>query len=110
MKKNYGSVLGHINTIVERGFQNYPELDVRNNTGIDAGSIGNSAALKDSCLIEAFNLNVGHSDSLKNVTFSVGRNRMRCKVLNQPRLAQIRVKPNGRWLICLQEEKTNLIQ
>jgi tetratricopeptide repeat protein 30 len=56
-EKNYGPALRHIAEIIEKGVRNHPELSVGSNTdGIEVRSVGNSTILKETCLIEAFNL------------------------------------------------------
>ena len=43
----------------KKGVREHPELSVGSNTdGIDVRSVGNSAVLQDTCLVEAFNLKV----------------------------------------------------
>ncbi|CAE7398662.1 Ttc30a2, partial [Symbiodinium microadriaticum] len=55
--KQYGPALRHIAEIIEKGVRSHPELSVGSNTdGMDVRSVGNSAVLKETCLIEAFNL------------------------------------------------------
>eukprot|EP00607_Mallomonas_marina_P006679 CAMPEP_0182438006 /NCGR_PEP_ID=MMETSP1167-20130531/85362_1 /TAXON_ID=2988 /ORGANISM="Mallomonas Sp, Strain CCMP3275" /LENGTH=649 /DNA_ID=CAMNT_0024631147 /DNA_START=218 /DNA_END=2168 /DNA_ORIENTATION=- len=56
-EKQYGPALRHIAEIIEKGVRNHPELSVGSNTdGIEVRSVGNSIVLKETCLIEAFNL------------------------------------------------------
>lgn len=56
-EKQYGPALRNIAEIVDRGIRNHPELSVGSNTdGIEVRSVGNSAVLKETCLIEALNL------------------------------------------------------
>lgn len=56
-EKQYGPALRYIAEIIEKGVRNHPELSVGSNTdGIEVRSVGNSAVLKETCLIEAFNL------------------------------------------------------
>ena len=56
-EKQYGNALRYISEIIEKGIRNHPELSVGSNTeGIEAHSVGNSAVLQETCLIEAFNL------------------------------------------------------
>eukprot|EP01041_Mallomonas_annulata_P009210 gene9210-19102_t len=56
-EKQYGPALRHIAEIIEKGVRNHPELSVGSNTdGIEVRSVGNSVVLKETCLIEAFNL------------------------------------------------------
>jgi tetratricopeptide repeat protein 30 len=56
-QKQYGPALKHIAEIIEKGVREHPELSVGSNTdGIDVRSVGNSVALQETCLVEAFNL------------------------------------------------------
>lgn len=56
-EKQYGPALRTIAEIIDKGIRNHPELSVGTNTdGVDVRSVGNSAVLKETCLIEAFNL------------------------------------------------------
>lgn len=56
-EKQYGPALRHIAEVIEKGVRSHPELSVGSNTdGIEVRSVGNSAVLKETCLIEAFNL------------------------------------------------------
>jgi tetratricopeptide repeat protein 30 len=56
-EKQYGQALRHVADIIEKGVRNHPELSVGSNTdGIEVRSVGNSAVLRDTHLIEAFNL------------------------------------------------------
>eukprot|EP00937_MAST-01D_sp_MAST-1D-sp2_P001215 g1215.t1 len=56
-QNRYGNALKEIADIIERGVREHPELSVGSNTdGIDVRSVGNSAVLKETALIEAFNL------------------------------------------------------
>lgn len=56
-ERQYGPALKFIAEITESGVRNHPELSVGSNTdGIEVRSVGNSPVLKETCLIEAFNL------------------------------------------------------
>jgi tetratricopeptide repeat protein 30 len=56
-EKQYGPALRTIADIIDKGIRNHPELSVGSNTdGIEVRSVGNSAVLKETCLIEALNL------------------------------------------------------
>ena len=56
-EKQYGFALRYVSEIIEKGIRYHPELSVGGNSdGIEARSVGNSAILKETCLIEAFNL------------------------------------------------------
>ena len=66
-EKQYGPALRHIAEIIEKGVRNHPELSVGSNTdGIEVRSVGNSAVLKETCLIEAFNLKAAIEYEMKN--------------------------------------------
>lgn len=65
-EKQYILALKFISEIVEKGVRNHPELSVGSRTdGIDVRSVGNSAILKETCLIEAFNLKAAIEYSMK---------------------------------------------
>lgn len=56
-EKQYGQALHYISEIIDRGIRHHPELSVGSNSeGSEARSVGNSAVLKETFLIEAFNL------------------------------------------------------
>lgn len=56
-EKQYGPALRCIAEIMDKGIRSHPELSVGSGTdGIDVRSVGNSAVLKETCLIEALNL------------------------------------------------------
>ena len=56
-EKQYGPALRYIAEIIEKGVRNHPELSVGSNTdGIEVRSVGNSAVLRETALVEAFNL------------------------------------------------------
>lgn len=60
-EKQHGPALRHIAEIIEKGVRSHPELSVGSNTdGIEVRSVGNSSVLRETCLIEAFNLKVKH--------------------------------------------------
>lgn len=56
-QKNYGVALKSITEIVQKGVTEHPELSVGSNTDeLQVRSVGNSQTLKETALIEAFNL------------------------------------------------------
>ena len=56
-QKQYGPALKQVGEIIERGIREHPELCIGSGTeGIDVRSVGNSQALRETALIEAFNL------------------------------------------------------
>lgn len=56
-ERQFSPALRQIAEIIEKGVRNHPELSIGSNTdGIEVRSVGNSAVLKETCLIEAFNL------------------------------------------------------
>lgn len=70
----------NIAEIIERGVREHPELGVGSNAegthiitlkGIEVQSVGNTQALKETALIEAFNLKAAIEYSIKN--FSAAR-------------------------------------
>jgi len=66
--KQYGPALKHIAEIIERGVREHPELSVGSNTdGIEVRSVGNSQALRDTALVEAFNLKSAIEYIMKNM-------------------------------------------
>jgi tetratricopeptide repeat protein 30 len=66
-EKQYGPALRNVADIIERGVRNHPELSVGSNTdGIEVRSVGNSAVLKETCLIEAFNLKAAVEYEMKS--------------------------------------------
>lgn len=67
-EKQYGPALRNISEIIEKGVRNHPELSVGSNTdGMDVRSVGNSLVLKETCLIEAFNLKAAIEYDMRNV-------------------------------------------
>ncbi|EFJ12287.1 hypothetical protein SELMODRAFT_124642 [Selaginella moellendorffii] len=55
--KHYGPALSVLAEIIEHGVRQYPELSIGSHVeGIELCSVGNSPALKESALVEAFNL------------------------------------------------------
>ncbi|KAG8461835.1 hypothetical protein KFE25_013854 [Diacronema lutheri] len=55
--KQYGPALKHIAEIIERGVREHPELSVGSQAdGLEVRSVGNSSVLKQTALVEAFNL------------------------------------------------------
>lgn len=65
--QQYGPSLKHLAEIIERGIQEHPELNIGSNTeGNDARSVGNSQLLRDSALVEAFNLKAAIEYMMKN--------------------------------------------
>ncbi|KAK9814353.1 hypothetical protein WJX72_004394 [[Myrmecia] bisecta] len=66
--KQYGPALKHIAEIIERGVREHPELGIGSTTdGLDVRSVGNSQALKDTALVEAFNLKAAIEFNMKNL-------------------------------------------
>jgi len=66
--KHLGASLKHIAEIIERGVREHPELSVGSNTdGIEVRSVGNSLALRETALIEAFNLKAAIEYSMSNM-------------------------------------------
>jgi len=67
-QKNYGPALKSLTEIVQRGVTEHPELSVGSNSDdLQVRSVGNSQTLKETCLIEAFNLKAAIEFQLKNL-------------------------------------------
>lgn len=65
--KNYGAALKHVTEIVQKGVTEHPELSVGSNTDeLQVRSVGNSQTLKETALIEAFNLKAAIEFQLRN--------------------------------------------
>lgn len=68
MMKQYSASLKYINEIIEKGVQEYPDLDVGMTTmGLDTRSVGNSLLLQETGLVQAFNLKAAIEYQLKNL-------------------------------------------
>lgn len=66
--KQYGPALKHIAEIIERGVREHPELSVGSNTdSVEVRSVGNSQILRETALVEAFNLKAAIESKMKNV-------------------------------------------
>jgi len=66
-EKQFGPALRCISEIIDKGIRNHPELSVGTTTdGVDVRSVGNSAVLKETCLIEAFNLKAAIEYEMKS--------------------------------------------
>jgi len=68
--KQYGPALKHIAEIIERGVRDHPELSVgalaEGAGGLQARSVGNTGVLKETALVEAFNLKAAIEYMMKN--------------------------------------------
>ncbi|KAL0992582.1 hypothetical protein UPYG_G00095310 [Umbra pygmaea] len=65
--KQYEPALKYITDIIDRGIRDHPELSVGMTTeGIDVRSVGNTLALHETALIEAFNIKAAIEYQLKN--------------------------------------------
>jgi len=65
--KQLSPSLRHIADIIEKGVREHPELGVGSNSeGVDVKSIGNTQTLRETALIEAFNLKAAIEFSMKN--------------------------------------------
>merc|ERR1711988_1914697 len=65
--KQFGPALKHLAEIIERGVREHPELSVGSQTdGIEVRSVGNSQVLKQTALVEAFNLKAAIEFHMKN--------------------------------------------
>lgn len=57
----------HIADIIEKGVREHPELGVGSNTdGVEVKSVGNTQTLRETALIEAFNLKAAIEFTMKN--------------------------------------------
>lgn len=66
--KQYGDSLKYLAEIIERGVREHPELSVGSNTdGMEVRSVGNNQTLKETALIEAFNLKAAIEYVMKNL-------------------------------------------
>lgn len=69
--KQYGAALKHIAEIIERGVRDHPELSVgalsEGAGGLQARSVGNTGVLKETALVEAFNLKSAIEYMMKNL-------------------------------------------
>jgi tetratricopeptide repeat protein 30 len=53
----YGAALRHVTDVIETGVREHPELSVGSSTGgVEVRSVGNTQTLRETALIEAFNL------------------------------------------------------
>eukprot|EP01135_Chromosphaera_perkinsii_P005615 Nk52_evm29s355 gene=Nk52_evmTU29s355 len=69
--KHYAAALKHIADVIEKGIREHPELSVGLTTeGIEVKSVGNTQTLKETALIEAFNLKAAIEFQLKNIEAS----------------------------------------
>mmetsp|Transcript_22908 Transcript_22908/g.65078 ORF Transcript_22908/g.65078 Transcript_22908/m.65078 type:complete len:647 (-) Transcript_22908:204-2144(-) len=70
-QKQYGPALKHIAEIIERGVRDHPELSVgalsEGVGGLQARSVGNTTVLKETALVEAFNLKAAIEYVMKNM-------------------------------------------
>ena len=65
--KQLAPSLKHIADIIEKGVREHPELGVGSNSeGVEVKSVGNTQALKETALIEAFNLKAAIEYTMKN--------------------------------------------
>lgn len=65
--KSYPTALKYMQEIVERGIKDHPELSVGSNMEMfDVRSVGNSQTLRDTALVEAFNLKMAIEYMLRN--------------------------------------------
>jgi len=65
--KQFGPALKFIAEIIEKGVRDHPELSIGAPTGENIGrSVGNTSSLKETALIEAFNLKAAIEFNLKN--------------------------------------------
>ena len=61
--------LKHIADIIEKGVREHPELGVGSNSeGVEVQSVGNTQALRETALIEAFNLKAAIEYTMENTS------------------------------------------
>lgn len=66
--KQYGAALKTLGEVIERGVRNHPELSVGSATdGVEVRSVGNTPVLRETALIEAFNLKAAIEFNMKNL-------------------------------------------
>ena len=66
-RKLYAPALKYLAEVIERGIREHPELSVGMTTeGIDVRSVGNTGVLKETALVESFNLKSAIEYELKN--------------------------------------------
>eukprot|EP00331_Platyophrya_macrostoma_P015029 CAMPEP_0176475864 /NCGR_PEP_ID=MMETSP0127-20121128/43835_1 /TAXON_ID=938130 /ORGANISM="Platyophrya macrostoma, Strain WH" /LENGTH=619 /DNA_ID=CAMNT_0017871491 /DNA_START=108 /DNA_END=1967 /DNA_ORIENTATION=+ len=66
--KQLAHALKHIADIIEKGVKEHPEFGIGSNAeGIEVRSVGNTQALRETALIEAFNLKAAIEYSIKNI-------------------------------------------
>ncbi len=66
--KQYGAARKHIDEIIERGVREHPELSVGSSTGgAEVRSVGNTQTLRETALVEAFNLKAAIDFNLKTL-------------------------------------------
>ena len=69
--KQLAASLKHIADIIEKGVREHPELGVGSNSdGVEVKSVGNTQTLKETALIEAFNLKAAIEFQMKNTSAS----------------------------------------
>ena len=69
--KQLAPSLKFIADIIEKGVREHPELGVGSNTeGIEVKSVGNTQSLKETALVESFNLKAAIEYSMKNINQS----------------------------------------
>lgn len=65
--QQYGPSLKSIAEIIEKGIEEHPELNIGSNTeGNEARSVGNTQVLRETALVEAFNLKAAIEYMMKN--------------------------------------------
>lgn len=69
-KKDYTQAMKIMQEIIEKGIKEHPELSVGSNQdGLDVRSVGNSQTLKETALIEAFNIKCAIYYMLRNCNY-----------------------------------------
>jgi tetratricopeptide repeat protein 30 len=66
--KQLAPSLKHIADIIEKGVREHPELGVGSNSeGVEVKSVGNTQTLRETAVIEAFNLKAAIEFQMKNI-------------------------------------------
>ena len=69
--KQLAPSLKHLADIIEKGVREHPELGVGSNSdGVEVKSVGNTQTLRETALIEAFNLKAAIEFAMKNSSAS----------------------------------------
>jgi tetratricopeptide repeat protein 30 len=74
MMKQYPQARKFISEIIEKGIKDHPELGIGTNSeGVEVRSVGNTLTLKETALVEAFNMKAAIEYESKNCTLELWR-------------------------------------